>query len=98
MCDHGGECTHESSEVITGAVLTNSVNDLFRHFIAVKEPRNGRLAKAEVKVACGDVAACRIKRGQVPSIVTLAQHHVLPEATCTSKSRGAQTSAVLFFT
>ena len=98
MSDCGGDSTHESSEVIAGAVPTNSIDDLLRHFVAVKEPRNVGLAKALVKMPRGDVAACRIKDGQISEIVTLARYHILPEATCTSRSRTVQTSVVLFFT
>ena len=72
VSDRGGDSTHESSEVIAGAVPTNSIDDLLRHFVAVKEARNGRLAKAEVKVTCSDVGACVIKGGQVSGVVTLA--------------------------
>ena len=98
MYDREGRSTHESSEVITGAVPTKSIDDLLRHCVAVKEPRNGRLAKAEVKGSSVDVAACGTKGGQVSEIMASGRHHIPLAVTCTSKSRAVQTSVVLFFT
>ena len=38
-CECEEESTHKSAEVVTGTVPTNPVNDLLRHWVAVKEPR-----------------------------------------------------------
>ena len=97
VCDYEGGSTHESGEVITGAILTDSIDDLLCHWVAVKESRNGGLAKAEVKVSGRNVVACTIKGGQVSGIMTPARYHVPPGATFTSKSRVVQTSTRFFF-
>jgi len=97
VCDHEGGSAHESGEVITGAVLPNSIDDLRCHWVAIKERRIGGSAKGEFKVSSSNLVACRIKGGQISGIVTPPRHHVPAGATCTSKSRGAQSSTGLFF-
>ena len=97
MCDHEGGSTHESGEVITGAVLTNFIDDLFCHWVALQERGDGRLAKAKVKTSGSNVVTYRIKDGQVSWIVTPPRHHAPPGATWTSISRAVQTSTRLLF-
>ena len=55
-----------------GAVLTNAIDDLLCHWIAVKEPRNGGLAKAGFKVSGSDVVPCRIKGSSLGDCETRA--------------------------
>jgi len=95
VCEGGS--THESSKVITGAVPTDSIDDLLCHCVAVEETRNSRFAEAEVKGSRIDVAACRIKGVQVSGTMKPARYHIPLAVTCTFKSRGAQTSSVLLF-
>jgi len=63
VCDWEGGSTYKSSEVITGAVSTSSIDDFLCHWIAVKESREGGYTEAEVEVPRIDVLTYKIGGG-----------------------------------